>query len=59
MVYEIHHAAALLTIGYRDEAYEKILALKSRPEFNHHHERFINPSLVSPTYSPGSVPLRF
>jgi hypothetical protein len=48
----IQHAAALAYLGFKDEAREHIASMLGRPEFFPFRERFIEPALRSPTYTP-------
>lgn len=52
VAHTIQHAAALAYLGRRDEARERIAAMRSRPEFASLRERFIERAIVSPTYTP-------
>ncbi len=48
----IQHAAALATLGLKDEARGRIEAMRGRPEFAAYRGRFIEAALRSPTYTP-------
>jgi hypothetical protein len=52
MVLAIQHAAALAYIGHKDEAAEYISSLRARPEYARFRQRFLDPALRSPTYTP-------
>jgi hypothetical protein len=52
MVLSIQHAAALAYIGHKDEAAEYIASLRTRPEYARFRQRFLDPALRTPTYTP-------
>ncbi len=48
----IQHAGALAYLGLKDEARAHIAGMRTRPEFAPFRQRFIDPALRSPTYTP-------